>query len=60
MPLIVKKNGTAASVESLTAETREVTFEATLEMVPRNCRLEQYNKVKIPEFPVSGEITAYA
>ena len=33
----------------------------TLEMVPRNCGLEEYKKIKnIPTFEVSGEFIAYA
>lgn len=59
MPLIVKENGPAADamVESLATES----FEATLEMVPRNCTLRPpYNKVEVPPIPVTGELTAFA
>jgi phosphatidylserine/phosphatidylglycerophosphate/cardiolipin synthase-like enzyme len=59
MPMIVKEIGptTEAVVEGLAADT----FEATLEMVPRNCRLEPpYKKVKVPRFPVNGQMTAFA
>jgi phosphatidylserine/phosphatidylglycerophosphate/cardiolipin synthase-like enzyme len=61
MPLIVQKNGThKAAIESLTAGTREKSLEATLEMVPRNCKLEEYDNVNVPAFTVNGQIIAYA
>jgi phosphatidylserine/phosphatidylglycerophosphate/cardiolipin synthase-like enzyme len=59
MPMIVKEMGPTADamVESLATES----FEATLEMVPRNCTLKPpYKKVKVPPFPVTGQITAFA
>jgi phosphatidylserine/phosphatidylglycerophosphate/cardiolipin synthase-like enzyme len=58
MPLIVKEDGSAdATAESLGAEN----FEATLEMVPRNCLLHPtYKNVKVPSFSVTGPITAFA
>lgn len=33
---------------------------ATPEMVPRNCRLEGYEKREVPSFEVDGQIVAYA
>lgn len=62
MPLIVRKNGAAAdaAIENLEPEAATQTLEATLELVPRNCRLERYRKVKVPSFSVRGEVTAYA
>ena len=61
MPLIVQKNEAhKPAIESLAAGTREKSLEATLEMVPRNCRLEEYDKVKVPTFTISGGLTAYA
>jgi phosphatidylserine/phosphatidylglycerophosphate/cardiolipin synthase-like enzyme len=61
MPLIVKENGAAADAasESLGLESAE-TFEAVLEMVPRNCTLKPHKNVKVPTFSVSGQITAFA
>jgi phosphatidylserine/phosphatidylglycerophosphate/cardiolipin synthase-like enzyme len=59
MPMIVKEAGPAAeaAVESLTTDS----FEASLEMVPRNCTLKPpYKKVKVPAFSVSGQFTAFA
>ena len=60
MPLIVRTNDShEAAIESL-AGVRARSLEATLEMVPRGCRLEHYDKVAVPEFKISGQITAYA
>src|SRR6266852_868495 len=61
MPLIVKEDGAAAdaAIESLSPASAE-TFEATLEMVPRNCILKPHKDVKVPSFSVSGQITAFA
>jgi len=59
MPMLVKEMGPAAEAvaESLSTDT----FEATLEMVPRNCVLKPpYEKVKVPAFSVSGQLTAFA
>jgi phosphatidylserine/phosphatidylglycerophosphate/cardiolipin synthase-like enzyme len=61
MPFIVEKKGVPQGViESLAAGTREESLEGTLEMVPRNCHLEEYDKVKVPDFTIKGQITAYA
>src|SRR5882672_8469308 len=57
--MIVKEMGPTAdpTVESLGTES----FEATLEMVPRNCTLKPpYRKVRVPPFAVIGQITAFA
>src|SRR5260221_559399 len=59
MPMIIKENGLEANAvaESLANDS----FEATLEMVPRNCHLAPpYRKVLVPSFQVTGEITAFA
>jgi len=59
MPMIVKQQSNApeATVESLDASS----FEATLEMVPRNCTLKPaYEKVNVPAFSIKGELTAFA
>lgn len=66
MPLIVRRSrarknrATGAALENLRPKARGKSFEATLEMVPRNCSLEDYKKVNVPSFSVSGSITAYA
>src|SRR5258708_38686852 len=57
--MIVKEMGPTAdaTVESLGTES----FEATLEMVPRNCTLKPpYRKVRGLPFAVIGQITAFA
>jgi len=62
MPFIVRESGAAteAAIESLGPASAR-TFEATLEMVPRNCILKPpYKNVKVPSFSVSGQITAFA
>jgi phosphatidylserine/phosphatidylglycerophosphate/cardiolipin synthase-like enzyme len=59
MPMIVKQDDSVpeAVAESIGADN----FEATLEMVPRNCILRPaYEKIPIPAFTVSGKITAFA
>ena len=59
MPMLVKEAGPTAEalVESMSADN----FEATLEMVPRNCRLKPpYEKVNVPPFSVSNQLTAFA
>jgi len=59
MPMIVKEDDSAAEAlpESLGVED----FEATLEMVPRNCVLRpKYEKVEVPDFSIDGDITAFA
>ncbi len=61
MPFIVQKKDTPQGViESLAHGTREESLEGILELVPRNCRLEEYDKVDVPDFEISGKITAYA
>ncbi|HEV7474868.1 MAG TPA: phospholipase D-like domain-containing protein [Pyrinomonadaceae bacterium] len=50
MPFIVTEAGGAESVASV----------ATLEMVPRSCSLEDYKKIKVPNFDVSSDLIAYA
>src|SRR5437870_3081733 len=59
MPLIVKSKTAAEYAETESLGT-DRSFEAMLEMVPRNCRLEHYKKIAVPTFPISGEIIAYA
>lgn len=52
MPFIVTDGGG-------TAET--LATAATLEMVPRNCTLDDYKKIKkVPSFDVTGDLIAYA
>ncbi len=59
MPMIVKQDGSVpeAVAESIGADN----FEATLEMVPRNCVLKPpYDKIEVPPFPITGKIIAFA
>jgi phosphatidylserine/phosphatidylglycerophosphate/cardiolipin synthase-like enzyme len=52
MPFIITEDDGAA--ESLGTV-------ATLEMVPRNCSLEEYKKIKkVPSFDITGDLIAYA
>jgi phosphatidylserine/phosphatidylglycerophosphate/cardiolipin synthase-like enzyme len=63
MPIVLWKGAAEpqpASIENLCGEESEQSFEVTLQMVPRNCRLENYKKIKVPSFSVTGEIVAYA
>jgi hypothetical protein len=53
MPMIVKQNGSVT--EAVAASISSDNFEATLEMVPRNCTLHPaYETIPIPAFTVSG------
>jgi len=59
MPMIVKQadDTLEATVESLSTDT----FEATLEMVPRNCVLSpHYKKVNVPPYSINGKLVAFA
>jgi len=55
MPFIVTKD--TATIEAL---AQEQALEATIEIVPRNCKLKTYQSVTVPSFPVTGKVIAYA
>ena len=54
MPFIVTTD--TATIETLGEEP----LEATIEIVPRNCKLKPYQNIDVPSFTVSGEMIAYA
>lgn len=58
MPIFVSYRKPAP--EAADAGVHEPVPPPSIELVPRNCRLQQYQKAPVPSFKVSGQIIAYA
>ena len=61
MPSVVVRRSLVKPKGPIIAEPQAVghPVQFTLEMVPRNCRLEQYDAIKVLSFKVDGEVIAY-